>query len=129
MDNSYIDNINLDLDDLFAMNYDLFGDNKNEDKLEMSEQIIRGIEDVIVNILPINDEYEVTFKRTNEFTIFKFKKVAVDFDIKIIVHTPVDRIHFIDVDIFIKQYHIKKMTIHNEFLIRDLKDFLTFIFI
>lgn len=67
MDNSYIDNINLDLDDLFAMNYDLFGDNKNEDKLEMSEQIIRGIEDVIVNILPINDEYKVHNDKYNEF--------------------------------------------------------------
>ncbi len=34
MDNSYIDNINLDLDDLFAMNYDLFGDNKNEHNIK-----------------------------------------------------------------------------------------------
>jgi hypothetical protein len=128
MDNSYIDNINLDLDDLFAMNYDSFDDNNTEDKLEMSEQIIRGIEDVIINILPINDEYEVTFKQTNEFTIFKFKKVDVDFSIKIIINTSVDRIHFIDVDVFINDFKIKTMLIHNEFLIRDLKDFLTFIF-
>lgn len=127
MDNSYIDNINLDLDDLFAMNYDLFGDNNTEDKLEMSEQIIRGIEDVILNILP-TDEYDVIYKRTNEYTLFKFKRVDTTFSVKIIINTPIDKIYFIDVDIFINDVKITSKVIHNEFLIRDLKDFLTFIF-
>ena len=94
--------------------------------MNITESIISEIENVITNELPFNDEYQVTYMYKPEHTIFKFKKELLDFSIKIIIKTPSDKVHFIDVDVFINQFKIKSLIIHNDNQIRDLKNFLSF---
>lgn len=90
------------------------------------EDVIKEIEDVVINTLPIKKIYSPVYQYNPYFTTFTFKKKGFDFILKIIIYTPETEGAGVFVDIFINQFHTKTDIIYNHETLSEFKNFVKY---
>jgi hypothetical protein len=91
-----------------------------------SEQIISGIEDIVMMSLPLTNRYTASYEYKHDNTTIKFKQRDFDFFLKIIIYSQGEYgLYFVDV--FINDHIIKTDVIYNDEGLLTLTNFIKYV--